>query len=253
MTAKSPKDGQEGSDFYDNASVFAVYTAHRAGIDNPNDALELPVIHDLIGDVRGLDFLDLGCGDGRFGKALLAAGASSYTGIDGSKNMVAAAKKELEGTDATAVHADIRTWPFPQQGADRVISRLVLHYIADVAAVFRDVHSALRPNGRFVFSVEHPVITSSSAGWDGQSKRQNWIVDDYFASGVRTTDWLGARVVKYHRTVEDYFRTLQGAGFVIEELRESRPERSRFADAESFARRQRIPLFLFFAAKRRED
>ncbi|MFM9888312.1 MAG: class I SAM-dependent methyltransferase [Burkholderiales bacterium] len=252
MAADKPDEGHEGPDFYDNASVFATYSAHREQADNPNDTLELPVMLELIGGVRGLDFLDLGCGDGRFGKALLAAGAASYTGVDGSKNMIAAAARELHGTGGSATFADIRSWPFPTEGADCVTSRLVLHYIADVAAMFENVRRALRPNGRFVFSVEHPVITSCSAGWDGQSQRRNWIVDDYFVIGPRTTNWLGARVVKHHRTVEDYFGMLQSAGFVVESLRESRPDRSRFADAESFARRQRIPLFLFLAARRAE-
>jgi len=249
MATKQSEDGHEGPDFYDNDSVFQVYAGHRAEADNPNDALELPVIQALLGDVRGLDFLDLGCGDGRFGKMLLGAGASSYTGVDGSKNMAAAAAKALTGTRATAIHADIRVWPFPQSGVDRVVSRLVLHYIADLTPVLRSVRAALRPGGRFVFSVEHPVITSCSAGWDGQSKRQNWIVDDYFVTGARTTDWLGARVVKHHRTVEDYFRLLQDSGFAVEDLRESQPERERFSSEENFARRQRIPLFLFFAAR----
>jgi hypothetical protein len=57
-------------------------------------------------------------------------------------------------------------------------------------------------------------------------------------------------VSKYHRTVEDYFRALQAAGFVVEQLRESRPQRERFADAQVYERRLRIPLFLFLAGRK---
>jgi hypothetical protein len=78
-------------------------------------------------------------------------------------------------------------------------------------------------------------------------------VDDYFVTGRRVTNWLGSRAVKYHRTVEDYFATLQSAGLAVEALRESRPERARFTDDATFARRQRIPLFLIMAAQRNES
>jgi hypothetical protein len=57
-------------------------------------------------------------------------------------------------------------------------------------------------------------------------------------------------VRKYHRTVEDYFRALQEAGFVVEQLRESRPQREQFAEEQTYERRRRIPLFLFLAGRR---
>jgi hypothetical protein len=76
------------------------------------------------------------------------------------------------------------------------------------------------------------------------------VVDDYFASGARETAWLGGTVRKYHRTIEDYFRALQDAGFVVEQLRESRPRREHFADEQTYQRRKRIPLFLFLAGRK---
>ena len=61
---------------------------------------------------------------------------------------------------------------------------------------------------------------------------------------------MGGTVRIYHRTVEDYFRALQDAGFVVEQLRESRPQREQFADQQIYERRMRIPLFLFLAGRR---
>jgi hypothetical protein len=111
-------------------------------------------------------------------------------------------------------------------------------------------HQALVPDGRIVFSVEHPVITSCDRAWQGQGLRQDWIVDDYFTDGKRVTQWLGGKVVKYHRTVEDYYLALQRAGFVVESLRESRPQRAYFNSEETYQRRMRIPLFLFLAGRK---
>ena len=111
-------------------------------------------------------------------------------------------------------------------------------------------HRALVAGGRFVFSVEHPVITSCDRAWQGQGPRQDWIVDNYFDTGLRVTAWLGQQVVKYHHTVEDYFLGLQRAGFVIESVREACPQRTRFTREEAYRRRMRIPLFLFLAGKK---
>lgn len=82
-----------------------------------------------------------------------------------------------------------------------------------------------------------------------QSQRQDWIVDDYFVTGLRETTWLGGAVIRYHRTVEDYIAALLAAGFTLDTLRESRPDPARFADPEEYARRLRIPLFLFLAGR----
>jgi hypothetical protein len=127
-----------------------------------------------------------------------------------------------------------------------------LHYVDDLAPVFRNVHQTLKAGGRFVFCVEHPVITSCnrSRGESGDGLRQDWIVDDYFVTGKREVKWLGQQVTKYHRTVEDHFTLLQNANFTVTHLRESRPVPQNFSDEALFQRRSRIPLFLFLAARR---
>jgi SAM-dependent methyltransferase len=240
----------EGPVFYDNEEVFQTYLQHRHRPDNPNDTLEKPVLLELLGAVRGTYILDLGCGEAALGKELLAQGAVTYLGLDGSRNMVARATHTLEGTAGSVIQADIRMWAYPVQAFDRVISRLALHYIEDIAHVFQSVFQTLRPGGRFVFSVEHPVITSCDRAYQAGSVRQGWIVDDYFAVGPRMTHWLGGQVIKYHRTVEAYFGGLQNVGFVVESVRESQPQRQQFSQEETYRRRKRIPLFLFFAARK---
>ncbi len=241
---------QAGPVFYDNDEVFQTYLHHRHRPENPNDTLEKPVLLELLGNVGGAHILDLGCGEASLAKELLDQGAASYLGLDGSRNMVERAKHNLAGTTGRVVQADIQAWQYPSSAFDRVISRLVFHYLQDVDFVFQQVFQALQPDGRFVFSAEHPVITSCNRAWQAGGARQDWIVDDYFEVGPRLTQWLGGQVVKYHRTVEDYFRGLQRAGFQVESVRESRPERKWFQREETYQRRKRIPLFLFFAARK---
>ena len=131
-----------------------------------------------------------------------------------------------------------------------VTSRLALHYIPEIEPVFVKIYRALVDRGRFIFSIEHPVITSSDRAWKTGGPRQDWIVDNYFETGPRQTRWMGGDIIKYHRTVEDYFSALRTSGFVVDALRESRPQRARFREKTTYERRKRIPLMLFFSAYR---
>jgi SAM-dependent methyltransferase len=243
--------GKIGPEFYDDAVVFSTYMSRRDGrVDSPNDVLEKPVIDELTGNLAKLRILDLGCGDARYGREALQQGCLSYVGIDGSQKMIELANQQLAGTSGKVVRATIEAWIYPQQQFDLVISRLALHYLEDIITVFTNVYCALVKDGRFVFSVEHPVITSCDQAWQTGGPRQDWIVDNYFETGPRQTLWMGGEVIKYHRTVEDYFTALRRAGFVVDAVRESRPVRERFSDQATYERRKRIPLMLFFSARR---
>lgn len=240
----------DGPDFYDDDAVFARYTSMRERRDSPNDTMEAPVVEELLGDVRGRRILDLGCGAASLGRALLDRGAASYVGVEGSRNMAAAARATLDGTCGVVVESRLEAWSHPAGAFDLALSRLALHYVADVRPLFARVAGALADGGRFVFSVEHPVITSCSRGWQEGTTRRDWLVDDYFVTGARVTRWLGGEVRKYHRTVEDYFAAMRRAGFAVEHLAEACPRPEHFSDAETFERRKRIPLFLIVAGVR---
>ena len=240
----------DGPDFYDDAGAFATYQRHRARDETPNDTMEKPELLDLIGDVGGMRVVDLGCGDAQIGRELLAAGAASYLGVEPSQNMLQMARETLAGTGGQVAAATIEGWGYPPLTADLVISRLALHYVENVNQTFCKIFETLAPGGRLVFSVEHPVISSCNRALGDDGRRREWIVDDYHVSGRRVTRWLGQEVVKYHRTVEEFFAGLQLAGFTVEALREARPRREAFLREETYQRRLRIPLFLLLAARK---
>jgi SAM-dependent methyltransferase len=243
--------GKHGPEFYDDETVFATYmTGRETRIDSPNDTLEKPVFDELVGNVANLRILDLGCGNAAFGLEALQQGCQSYLGIDGSHKMAEAAKKKLAGTPGRVVCESMETWDHPSHLFDLVTSRLALHYIQEIEPIFAKVYQALSEGGRFIFSIEHPVITSCDRAWQTSGPRQDWIVDNYFDTGPRSTNWMGGEVIKYHRTIEDYFAALRTTGFVIDALRESRPQRAQFRDEATYERRKRIPLMLFFSAYR---
>ena len=116
--------------------------------------------------------------------------------------------------------------------------------------MLRACRACLAPDGRIVFTVVHPVITSHDARETSTGPRQNWLVDDYFVTGPREQQWLGTTTVWHHRTVEDHVAELRDAGFALINLRECQPRRERFDDDAEFERRRRIPLVLLLAGAR---
>ncbi|HEU4322486.1 MAG TPA: methyltransferase domain-containing protein [Roseiflexaceae bacterium] len=240
-----------GAEFFNDAAVLDTYMQHRYRKDSPNNSMEGPVIRELVGDVIGQRVLDLGCGDGRFGLELLDLGAVLYLGLEGAGRMVALADKHLEGRPGRVLLQQVEDWDYPPEAFDLVVSRLALHYVADLSALCKQIYRTLKPGGRLVFSVEHPVITSCDRSWPADTPRQEWTVDDYFITGERVTRWLGSTVRKYHRTVEDHFAALQSAGLAVVALREGAPHPEHFHDQQTFERRRRIPLFLFLVGRKR--
>lgn len=104
------------------------------------------------------------------------------------------------------------------------------------------------PNGHFIFSVEHPVITSSIATEQGKKKDRR--VDNYFFQGERKQLWMGNEVKKYHRPLEAYWQLLKKSGSKVCDIREGLPMKDHFQNADEFQRRMRIPLFLIIKATR---
>lgn len=125
---------------------------------NPLVALEEPWMDRLLGDVRGLTVLDVGCGTGRHAVRLAAAGAV-VTAIDFSEAMLEAARRK-PGADAITfqVHDLAAPLPFPAGSFDRVICGLVVDHIADLGMLFREMHRVCRPAGCVVVSSFHPAM-----------------------------------------------------------------------------------------------
>jgi SAM-dependent methyltransferase len=242
---------RHGGEFYDQPEVFARYQQHRAWHLNPNATLEEHAFLEELGSVAQARVLDLGCGDASTGVTLLAAGCGTYLGIDGSHLMVQAAGETLEGTVGHAVFGDLENYESQPEAFDLIVSRMVLHYLEDISTLLRRCYESLAPDGRIVFTVTHPVITSHDRRASTTQRRQDWLVDNYFLEGPRSQIWLGAESVWQHRTIETYVRELRTAGFDLANLRECEPQPDRFDDASEFERRQRIPLMLLLAGARR--
>jgi ubiquinone/menaquinone biosynthesis C-methylase UbiE len=106
---------------------------------------------DLLGEVRGLDVLDYGCGHGMAAVVLARRGAR-VTGLDLSAGYVreARARAEANAVAAAFVQADAERLPFAAGSFDRIWGSAILHHL-DLAVAARELRRVLRPGGAGVF------------------------------------------------------------------------------------------------------
>ena len=123
--------------------------------------------------------LELGCGDGRLLRPLMAAGLA-VVGLDRHAGMLAAARAAARGSEPTLVCADMRALPFDRRFDRIVIPYNVLYCLADddaVVACLRSVSCLLGAGGRLLFDV-YTVEDDLAAGADAEADFLVTVEDD---------------------------------------------------------------------------
>jgi malonyl-CoA O-methyltransferase len=125
---------------------------------NPLVLMEEPRVEALLGNVGGLQVLDVGCGTGRHSVRLAEAGAL-VTGIDFSAGMLSKARAKSGAEKAIfLVHDLSRRFPFADEAFDRAICCLVLDHIHALPELFGEMARVCRQDGFLVCSVMHPAM-----------------------------------------------------------------------------------------------
>jgi SAM-dependent methyltransferase len=240
---------------YDKKEFLEAYSKLPRSVQGLNGAPEWPTLRRLIGNVKDSSVLDLGCGMGWFCRWAREAGGKNIDGLDISESMLERARSfDLEKSSGITYECkNLETITLEPAAYDLVYSSLTLHYLSSIEPLFMQTFGSLRPNGRFIFSIEHPTMTAPS---DPAFKRAEnghvfWPLNNYIEEGLRETEWLGTSgVKKYHRTVETYLMSLIKCGFVLTAVLESWDgmERSTTADKEDWGGHK--PFFLIVAAQR---
>jgi SAM-dependent methyltransferase len=237
---------------YDNAEFFERYSQLPRSVEGLDGAPEWPALRALLPNLRDLWVLDLGCGFGWFCRWAREQGAAQVLGIDVSEKMLAHARAASPDTAIIYTKADMEHIELSPGSFDLVYSSLALHYIEHLEELLSQVHRALVPGGRFVFSVEHPAFTApAEPGWRVDAAgRKTWPIDGYSDEGPRSTDWLAKGVIKQHRTLATYINMLLGLGFALSHVEEWGPTPEQIAARPNLADERQRPPFLLVSAGR---
>ena len=173
----------------------------------------------LLGTVGGKRVLEVGCGAAMCSRWLATQGARPVA-LDLSGQMLRHAREAAlrTGIEVALVHADAQRLPFATGSFDIAFTAFgAVPFVADSAAVMREVARVLRDGGRWVFATTHPTRWSfpDDPGPEGLTATMSYFdrtpYVEFNAAGEPT-------YVEHHRTLGDRVREISAAGFTLVDL-----------------------------------
>jgi len=180
-------------------------------------------IHAL-GDVSGIDALELGCGACQFGIKVAKRGAG-VVGLDFSAKQLAAARPNFgeTGVRFPLVRASAEELPFADESFDLIFCDHGATSFTDPAVTIPGCARVLRPGGLLVFSINTPFISVCWGDDDAPPGRE--LRRPYFDDRRRVLQDESGPLVEFRPTYGEWIRLFRSSGFAIDDLVELRPER----------------------------
>ena len=236
---------------YDDPGFHHAYRRLPRSEHGLDGAPEWATVAGMLPELNGRDVVDLGCGFGAFARWAAERGAR-VDALDLSQRMLeGAAELTPDGAAITYRRADLDELELPVGAYDLAYSALTLHYLSDLGRLLSTVHSALRPDGSLLLTVEHPVYTApTTIEFTDVGGRRIWPLDRYGEEGTRRRDWLAPGVRKQHRTFGTWINSLIDAGFTVQRVVDWRPTLEQIAAQPDLEEEVDRPMFLLVAAGR---
>ena len=196
--------------------------------------------------------LDVGCGEGQLSRLAVAGGARRVVGVDPTWMQVREARARRGGAFYARSSAD--ALPFPTSSFDAVVACLVFEHIDQVDDAIAEVGRVLRPGGRFIFFLNHPLLQTPGSGWidDRILDEQYWRIGAYLVEDKSLEEVeKGVLIPFIHRPLSRYINALIAAGLSITRMEEPAPPPGFLARAEAYEAAATIPRLLYLRAEKR--
>jgi len=195
--------------------------ALRAYMDQQSKAyskIKNKFVQDFLGDLRGLRFLDYGCGGGMFAVHAAKSGALDVVGVDAEQAVLHTAAYFAEQEQVGHLCRFVRADHFPETLGPRfdvVLIKDVLEHVPDDEDLLRAARKALVPGGRLVLSTQNALslnyliegtyqrlVRKNSAwyGWDPTHLRfytPTSLDRKLKRAGFKSTGWRSVYLVPY--------------------------------------------------------
>ena len=171
-------------------------------------------------ELRDRRILEVGCGAGQCGRWLRAQGVREVVAFDLSYRQLQHSRRidEDTGHTLTTVQADAQRLPFADSSFDVVFSSFgAFPFVPSADGALVESARVLRPGGRLVFSVTHPIRWSFP---EDPSEHGFTVRHSYFdrRAYVEEDDDGNAIYVEHHHTVGDWVRGIARAGLVLRDM-----------------------------------
>ena len=201
-----------------------------------------------------VDVLDVGTGEGQVARLAMAGGATRVVGVDPTDAQVVEAARR--GGGAHYARAGAHALPFPDRRFDAVVACLVFEHIEAHGQAIAEVARVLRPGGRFLFFLNHPLLQTPGSGWiDDQvldPPEQYWRIGPYLVEDHTLEEVEKDVFIPFiHRPLSGYVNAMAEAGLTIMRMEEPAPPPGFLARAAEYADAATIPRLLFLLAENR--
>ena len=156
---------------------------------------------------RSTRVLDLACGDGFLLEMLAGRGFTHLTGVDASREELAAASKRL-GSAARLHCQDIRAMSLPDPSFDVVVCHMALMLVTPIETVLAEIARVLVPGGRFIAVINRAL---RDLAYEVVRRELHRMTRESGMEPLRSTD---PRVF----TVEGLTELLRGQSFAANEM-----------------------------------
>src|SRR3954447_8369886 len=174
----------------------------------------------ILGDVAGLDVLELGCGAAQW-SILLAGLGARVVGLDNSARQLEHARENMAaaGVDFPLVLAPAEDVPLPDASFDVVFCDHGGMTFGDPYRTVPEASRLLRPGGLFAFSHSAPL---SELCWNEETDTiEPRLHRPYF--GMHRFEWADDEPVSYNLAYGEWIRLFRENGFRVEALVEVQP------------------------------
>jgi ubiquinone/menaquinone biosynthesis C-methylase UbiE len=197
--------------------------------------------------------LEVGTGEGQVARAIVAENGAKVVGVDPTVNQIAEAARR--GAGPTYVRSGAESLPFPDASFDAVVCCLVFEHIDDVDGALFEVSRVLRPGGRFVFCLNHPLLQTPGSGWiDDQildPPEQYWRIGPYLTEQAVVEEVEKDVYIRFvHRPLGRYINAIADVGMTIERMLEPAPPAGFIARAPEYTEVATVPRLLTLVARR---
>jgi SAM-dependent methyltransferase len=225
-----------------------------AGADPEYEEQILPLVRFHLAGARSV--LDVGCGEGQVARLARAGDATVAIGVDPTWAQVTEATARGGGADYA--RAGAAALPFRTGAFDAAVACLVFEHIREVDDAIAEVARVLRPGGRFLFLLNHPLLQTPNSGWiDDQvldPPEQYWRIGPYLIEDETMEEVEKDVFIPFiHRPLSRYLNALAGGGLVLRQMDEPAPPPGFLARATEYAEAASIPRLLFLLLEKEPE
>ena len=197
--------------------------------------------------------LDIGAGEGQIARQCVSNGASLVVGVDPTAAQMTEAHRR--GGGPAYGRCDAAELPFAPACFDAAVACLVFEHIEAMDTAIREVARVLRPGGRFVFFLNHPLVQTPGSGWIDDHMvdppEQYWRLGPYLVESNEVEQIApGISLPFVHRPLHRYINALLRSGLNLVHMAEPSPPESFLEKATAYREAAAIPRLLLLVAEK---